>query len=551
MKINQAYHYGATVNASLPSNQDVITDGYSFDRGPIAHLSTMDQKKFIQFGRGQQVELPYAKIHQPFESYAKKNPESIAIEHLEQKITYGHLHKLGNALARDLIELGVQAEDRVGLFIERSIPMVVGLLGTLKAGAAYVPQDIRITPIPQLSHILKSSGIKVVLTLSHLKHRVPATDQTICICLDEWLENHPDLNVGTPRIRTERPEEKTCFVLYTSGTTGQPNGVHVTHQNVCNIVHLQPGGLGIRAGEKVAQILNISFDMAAWEIFGALSFGATLLIRGKDIAKTAEQADVIIATPSILETIDHTRCKNIRVVAVAGEPCPRALAERWSKRAMFYNCCGPTETTIVNTMKRYQPGQGLLTIGTPTPNNTVYVLDEKQRALPIGAIGEMWAGGLCVTKGYIENFKLTRERYRPDPFLGEGYMMFRTRDLGRWTAHGELEHFGRTDDQVKIKGFRVELDSISGALESIRSCRQAVTLKLDSKNLVSFVQPASVDLSQAKQAIVDRLPYYCSPEMIIPLEQFPMTTRGKVDKRALTIMAVEKLESLQDKSHEA
>jgi len=164
----------------------------------------------------------------------------------------------------------------------------------------------------------------------------------------------------------------------------------------------------------------------------------------------------------------------------------------------------------------------------------------------IGEIGEMWAGGDCVSAGYIKNDKLTNERYKPDPFLGGKRMMFRTRDLGRWNENGELEHFGRTDDQVKINGFRIELDSISTAIESVKSCHQAVTLKLDNKNLVAFVSPKSIDLEQVKSAIADLLPYYCAPSMIIKLDELPMTARGKVDKKALTVLAVKEQEKKND-----
>jgi acyl-coenzyme A synthetase/AMP-(fatty) acid ligase len=220
------------------------------------------------------------------------------------------------------------------------------------------------------------------------------------------------------------------------------------------------------------------------------------------------------------------------VVAVAGEPCPEALAARWASVCRFHNSCGPTETTIVNTVQRHRPGDRL-TIGTPTPNNTVYVLDEQQRPLPVGQIGEMWAGGDCVTAGYIGNVGLTAERYADDPFVGGGAKMFRTRDLGRWTAGGELEHHGRTDDQVKVRGFRVELDSVSAVLESLPGCRRAVTLKHDDRNLVAFVEPAVIDAELAAAAVRQHLPYYCVPAKVFCLEQLPRTDRGKIDKRAL------------------
>jgi acyl-CoA synthetase (AMP-forming)/AMP-acid ligase II len=196
-------------------------------------------------------------------------------------------------------------------------------------------------------------------------------------------------------------------------------------------------------------------------------------------------------------------------------------------------------------MQAYKPRRERLTIGAPTPNNTVYVLDKNLQPCAIGEIGEMWAGGDCVTAGYIGNDELTQARYRPDPFLGGGRMMFRTRDLGRWTPDGELEHFGRTDDQVKIRGFRVELDSVSAVLENVPSCKRAVALKLDSRHLVAFVSPLTVNVAAAKGIVANALPYYCTPKFVIGLDALPMTSRGKIDKRALMRLAVARDEADQ------
>ena len=262
---------------------------------------------------------------------------------------------------------------------------------------------------------------------------------------------------------------------------------------------------------------------------------------------------MLISTPTILSSFDAQQCRNVKVVAVAGEPCPRPLADMWAAFCTFYNSCGPTETTIVNTAQHYvpctettvvstAPCDEVLTIGKPTPNNTVYILDDEMRPCAIGQVGEMWAGGDCVSAGYLDNPRLNAERYAPDPFLGNGRLMFRTRDLGRWTPDGELEHLGRTDDQVKIRGFRVELDSISAVLESVPSCLQAVTLKLDGRNLVAFVCPQTVDVDIARQAVATALPYYCTPSLVVAMDEFPMSSRGKVDKRALMSIALNRQE---------
>ncbi len=515
-------------------------DRFVFDKRALSNLSLLDQVLFERFGQGPLVDVPYATMHQAFEHFAASQPEAIAVQHLGDSITYGELDRQANRLAAHLAELGVQTGDHVALFLQRSIPMIVGILATLKAGAAYVPQHVGVAPPAHLAYVLDVANIDVILTISRLADEVPLPDGRILLNIDEFVQQ--PFADETEFVESFVPEtavssQNTCFIIFTSGTTGTPNGVQVRHRNVGNILLTAPGNLGIQPGMKVGQILSIAFDMAAWEILGCLSNGGTLVIRGKDFMEVLRQVDVVISTPSILASFDADQLHNVKAVAVAGEPCPRPLADKWGAFCTFYNSCGPTEVTIVNTAAQHLPWKEGLTIGKPTPNNTVYVLDEDLQPLPIGEIGEMWAGGDCVSKGYIGNEELTSERYRPDPFLGDGHMMFRTRDLGKWTADGELEHYGRTDDQVKIRGFRVELDSVSAALESTPNCKRAVALKLDSRDLVGFVSPRAVDVEAAREAVASQLPYYCTPKFIIDLAELPKTPRGKIDKRLLLEMA--------------
>ncbi|MEP3280304.1 MAG: amino acid adenylation domain-containing protein [Stappiaceae bacterium] len=526
------------VDLTMPfSGKQALWQSDCFLADALSDLPVRDKVLFEAFGRGPRARPRYDVIHRGFEKFAAVQPDAIAADHLGETITYGALEERANQLACVLLHHGVRRGDAVALYLQRSIPMIVGILATLKIGAAYVPQHIGVAPENTLRHIIQVTGAKVVLTLSNLRQMVPTVPELICLSIDEIMKTPlSPQGEASPFVETVRPDDR-CFVLFTSGTTGVPNGVQVTHGNVCNILQTAPGDLGIRPGLKVAQLLSIAFDMAAWEILGCLSNGGTLIIRGRDFQAAAEQADVVIATPSILCSLDESRCRNVKVAAVAGEPCPRPLADTWSQFCTFYNSCGPTETTIVNTADTHYPTKPVLSIGRPTPNNTVYILDRDMKPCRIGEIGEMWAGGDCVTTGYLGNEPLTSERYRPDPFLGSGRLMFRTRDLGRWTAEGELEHFGRVDDQVKIRGFRVELDGISSVLESVEGCTQAVTLKFDSRTLVSFVSPATFDRDAAQKIMENRLHYYCVPTFVIAVDDIPRTSRGKLDKRLLLEMA--------------
>jgi D-alanine--poly(phosphoribitol) ligase subunit 1 len=517
--------------------------GPAFARDALANLSPADQLLFEYFGKGPSVPPVFECIHHAFEAHAAANPHAIAVEHLGEQLTYQELDRHANALAALLVHRGVKPGDHVALFVQRSVPMIVGLLATLKAGAAYVPQHVGVAPEAQLRHVIETAHTRVILTLASLRAHVPSGDCDV-IEIDTFMRE-PSL-IAAPRPIASG--SSGCFVLFTSGTTGKPNGVTVTNRNVCNILLTEPGDLGIRPGMRVAQILSIAFDMAAWEIFGCLAHGGTLVIRGKSIEDAVRRADVVIATPSILGQLDPAACRNIKVAAVAGEPCPRPLADAWSSFAAFYNSCGPTEVTIVNTMQRYTQRSPRLTIGRPTPNNTVYILDDELRPLPIGEVGEMWAGGDCVSAGYLANDELNADRYRRDPFLADGRMMFRTRDLGRWTEDGELEHLGRTDDQVKVRGFRVELDSVSRVLEQQPGCTQAVTLKLDDRTLVAFVAPRDVDVDAALARVSAQLPYYAVPAFVRALDELPLTGRGKLDKRALLLMAQHETATTSDDS---
>lgn len=513
------------------------TDKQFFSRAALAHLPAAQRVVFEQWGCGIWAKPAYGSVHHAIEMQVALTPQAIAAVWAGQRISYEQLNRQANRLAARLIKLGVKRGDTVGLFVERSIAMLVGLLAVLKTGAAYVPQDARIVPTVQLGMVLESLTSPVILTLSNLADRLPADAAPRSLCLDSFLAEEPFIVEDNAPVVAAGDTDDFCFVLFTSGTTGRPNGVCVSHRNVCNILLTQPGQMGMAPGRNVGQILNIGFDMAAWEILGCLAHGATLLIRDKDIAQTAAQCHVLIATPSILANLDPTQCPDLQVVAVAGEPCSQVLADRWAEQCTFYNGCGPTETTIVNTLHRHVPGT-LLTIGKPTPNNTVYVLDEHGRACELGEIGEMWAGGVGVTVGYLNNTALTQERYRPDPFMGGDAMMFRTRDLGRWTADGQLEHLGRVDDQVKVRGFRVELDAVSTALEAGDGCMRAVTLKLDTRTLVAFVSPASANVQSCRARCQERLAYYCVPTSIYAVEHFPLTARGKIDKAVLLQQAV-------------
>ena len=525
------------INSDTSTHRPSFTPTFPVNVAPDKTDNPVPENWFEQFGTGPSVTPRFATILAGFEYFAATQPDALAVECGGQSVSYKALDEAAGRLAYRLSEAGIGHGDAVGLYLQRSIPMVVGILACMKVGAYYIPQHVGVATDKSIRHISAVTGARVVLTLEELADAIPLIEGQTLMVLEHRLGAS-----DAPRLSAPSPlqGEDLCMVLFTSGTTGVPNGVQVTHKNLCNILQTAPGDLGMRPGLRVGQILSIAFDMAAWETLGALSNGATLVIRGHDIQETASMVDVLIATPSILGALDAEACRQVRTVAVAGEPCPRPLADKWSGFCEFFNSCGPTETTIINTAIRHMPDKELLTIGKPTPNNTVYVLDDDLNPVPFGALGAMWAGGDCVTAGYLANPDLNADRYKPDPFR-PGHMMFNTRDLGAWTDTGELLHFGRVDDLVKIRGFRVELDGVSRALEATENCDQAVTLKFDDRTLVAFVSPANVCPHKAMASVERMLPYYCRPEIVLPMEHLPRTARGKLDKRLLLAKAADAL----------
>ncbi|KAF8134785.1 hypothetical protein K438DRAFT_2031313 [Mycena galopus ATCC 62051] len=458
-------------------------------------LTADDKLRFSQLGCGPTLPPPFQCVHHAFAFHSANRPDAIAIQDVLDSITFAQLDHQSNCLASRLRVEGVGPGSRICLLVERSISMVVGILGILKAGAAYVPCDGKVVSDKSLEHILKDSESKVVITLEKFSHRLsklPLTlevillDDTPCSCSTGNLCSKPD-DRSSP--------DDSVYVIYTSGTTGIPKGVDVLHRNVTN---------------RETDLQGVA--------------------RGNANGGYCHRDTIDAGTA---RSIDYP---NIKTVAVAGEACPRAIADSWAEHTQFYNCCGPTEVTIVNTMHLHSSGR-TLSIGRPTPNNNVYILDEGMNPTPIGLPGIMWAGGECVTRGYLNLPDKTSERYRldPSPTTGEVHrsMMFNTGDLGAWRPDGALEHLGRIDDQVKIKGFRVELDGVAVAMETTDGVKAAAALLIDGE-LWGFVTPDTVSEDEVKMATAKIQPYYAVPTHIVALD-----SNDKTDKRALRQLALD------------
>ncbi|KAI1437214.1 hypothetical protein GGR50DRAFT_646727 [Xylaria sp. CBS 124048] len=504
----------------------------------IDNLSLEDRRSFNKFSRGPSVNIPFDLVHEAFENIVDSHPHVTAARHYDgTTITYQELDKRANILSNHLIQCGLRPNDRVCIVVSRSIELLVGILAVLKAGAQYVPLDGGIGTDATLDHIFNDARARFILCLDKFRAKVEPHAQKAkseIVVLDKQNQNAALDNDARPGVVMN--SSYGSYMIYTSGTTGKPKGVDVRHRNVTNNLLVEPASLKITIGKNVAQLLNISFDMAQWEILATLMNGGTLHIRNGDWVDMMRRVDTVIATPTVLGKFAQVDFPNVKTVVVGGEPCPVSLAEEWSPYVDFWNICGPTEITILNTAHLHKPGE-LLTIGKPLPNTNVYVLDDDENPVAIGQPGVMWAGGACVSAGYINLPDLTATRFKPDKFTQDGTLMFNTGDLGRWTGDGQLIPLGRKDDQVKIKGFRVELDGVSAAVENIPSVTKACALIVNDGLWGFYSSPSRLDEVEMGRIVGKILPYYAVPTRWLYIESIPLTVNGKFDKRQLREMA--------------
>ncbi|HEX4716141.1 MAG TPA: amino acid adenylation domain-containing protein, partial [Ktedonobacteraceae bacterium] len=498
-------------------------------------------------------------VHELFEQQAQRQPDAIALIQEEAHLSYGELDRRANQLAHYLQRHGVGPERLVGVCLERSLEMMVGLLGILKAGGAYVPLDPAY-PQERLAFMLADAQVPVLLTQQHLLARLPI-HQAQVFCLDADDETFCTESTSTP-LSGVGPGN-LAYVIYTSGSTGRPKGTLLAHQGLCNLVQAQIHAFGAYPDGRVLQFASLSFDASIWEIVMALGVGATLCLApsqaqlvGPDLLQLLQQQHITAVTlpPSVLAGLPVESCTALETIITAGEACPAELVERWGAKHRFFNAYGPTEVTVCATVAACHPGSGRPPIGWPIANTQVYLLDEHLQLVPVGVPGELYIGGAGVARGYLNRPELTAERFIPHPWSTRpGARLYKTGDLARYRSDGTIEFLGRLDHQVKIRGFRIELGEIETMLELHPAVRECVVVAREShagsKQLVAYVV-----LAQAQQAgegpealgtfLRERLPEYMVPAHFIMLDALPLTANGKVDRRALP--APERLTDTQE-----
>jgi len=516
----------------------------------LSILSSGDREHLLNALNQTDADYPRNKcVQQLFEDQVARTPDKVALEFEEQSLTYQQLNERSNQLANYLRQQGVQPGDLVGIYMERSAEMVVALLGSWKAGAAYVPLDPTF-PRERLAFVFEDTAVPLILTQARLLPDLPTSDARI-VCLDRD-SNSVEKESGTnPQLDAD--PSRAAYTIYTSGSTGKPKGVVVTHQNVVNLLNSMAKKPGLTEDDVVVAVTTISFDIAALEVYLPLITGAKLVFASRLTASDGRQllsllsrtnATVMQATPITFRLLLEAGWKGSPkfTALCGGEALSRNLADRiLACDVPLWNMYGPTETTIWSAASQVLPGAEPVTVGPPIDNTQFYVLDSNAQPVPMGVPGELYIGGDGVARGYYKRPDLTTERFLPDPFRDSpGARMYRTGDLVRRLPSGDLEFLGRLDGQIKLRGFRIELGEIESALAQHPSVKQAIVVVREDvpgdKRLVAYLLPYAGGIPAAGQLrtfLLTTLPDYMVPAGFITITAIPLTPNGKVDRKAL------------------
>jgi amino acid adenylation domain-containing protein len=490
-------------------------------------------------------------IHDLFEAQVARTPNALAVTFGDRSLTYAELNARANRLAHHLGACGVEPEARVGLCMERSLEMVIGLLAVLKAGGAYVPLDPA-DPVGRVEAMLADCAPVVVLTQGALAERLNRVTVPI-LAVDADAAPWRDRPATNPP-RAGLTPDHLAYIIYTSGSTGQPKGAMNAHRGVVNRLRWMQDAYGLGAGDAVPQKTPYTFDVSVWEFFWTLGVGARLVVAQpeghKDPAYLATLIhDAGITTmhfvPSMLQLFldaaDLTLCTSLKRVVCSGEALPPALMARFHARlpgVALINLYGPTEAAVDVTEWPCEPGADTVSLGRPIANTRTYVLDGRFDPVPVGVIGELFIGGVQVARGYCNRPALTADRFVADPFGGTGARLYRTGDRVRWRPDGTLEYAGRADFQTKIRGVRIEPGEIEARLLEHAGVREAAVLVRENtdgdKRLVAYVVGDETASAEGLRAhLRETLPEYMVPAAYVPLPKLPLTQSGKLDRKAL------------------
>lgn len=553
----RALHDGVRWNdrtaARLLGHLASILTGFAEDpRQTLAEVPMLSESERAFAGSHEQGDVQYFQdtcVHERFQQLSSEQPDAVALVHEGQHLTYGALNGEANRLARYLRDSGVGPDAIVGICIERSPQMLVGILAVLKSGAAYLPLDPSY-PKDRIAYMLEDSGVGLVLHDSGSNEVLDdCSAQQVCIDeLQEQLATESGKNLACTTAC-----ENLAYVIYTSGSTGRPKGTMLHHRGLLNLAMLQQQAFDVAPRDRVLQFAALSFDASAWEIVMALLNGAALVLSdrekltGLQLRDTLieEQVSIVTLPPSVLAVLPSHDLPSLRTLVTAGEACTSELVNQWGKERRYFNAYGPTETTVCASMHLCQPGVSKAPpIGQANPNFETYVLDEQLRRVPQGVPGELCVAGVGLMRGYLGRPGLTADRLVPNPFSDHTpSQLYRTGDLVQVLDDGNIEYLGRIDQQVKIRGFRIELGEIETTICQHPNVSDSVVLAeaydvnghADSR-IVAYVvvdDPSAVVDSQLLDFVGERLPNYMLPAALVKIEAFPLTPSGKVDRAAL------------------
>jgi len=519
-------------------------------------LTSSEKQKILALGsRSEYAKFEPTNVVELFIKSARTQSSKIALSAAENKLTYQELDQRSNQIAAVLQQKGVGAETRVGIFLERSAELVISILAVLKAGGTYVPLDPQY-PSDRLRFIMEDSGITLLLTEEALVSAIPAVVTELLII--DKIEFSPNVNFAAQIL-----PHQAAYIIYTSGSTGQPKGCLVTHNNVVRLMQNTAAWFSFNENDVWTLFHSFAFDFSVWEIWGALIYGGKIVVvpylesRSPQAFRTLLQQEgvtILNQTPSAFRQLIRAeqefadKLSSLRAIIFGGEALELQSLKPWIERygvshPRLINMYGITETTVHVT---YRPileedisqNRGSV-IGIPIPDLSLYILDEALEPSPLGVSGEIYVGGMGVSRGYLNRPILTAERFIPDPYSQQpGARLYRTGDLARWLPNGDIEYLGRCDLQVKVRGFRIELGEIKTALAALPQVSEAVVIvhseTENDKRLVAYVVPNSqTDGNELRTALKERLPDYMIPAAFMLLDAMPLTAQGKINRKAL------------------
>ncbi|WP_426454525.1 amino acid adenylation domain-containing protein [Paenibacillus sp. S-38] len=481
-------------------------------------------------------------IHGLLEEQAERTPDQTAVFFEGKRLSYRELNERSNRLARTLRSCGVSRDVPVGLMAERSLEMIVGMFAILKAGGAYVPMDPEY-PADRLRYMLEDTEAAMLLTQASLRERVAAGS-----CRTILLDDPDAYAANGSNLESVSSSDDLAYVIYTSGTTGVPKGVMVEHRGLVNLKSYFADTMRIGENDRVLLFASLSFDAACWEIFQSVFCGATLYVPASPTLLnyglftsyvTEHQVTVASLPPAYAMHLEPEQLPSLRILLTAGASSTRELVYTWKNRVAYYNGYGPTENSIATSIwpvpSEYE-ADGMISIGRPVPGHRVCITDPQGGLLPVGVPGELCVAGVGLARGYWNLPELTAEKFVTSRFSGE--RMYRTGDLARWLPNGRLEHLGRIDHQVKVRGYRIEPEEIEAKLLQTEAVREAVVMAMADENGHShlcayYVASRELAASELRSSLRGMLPDYMIPSYLMQVAQMPLTPNGKIDRKAL------------------